>query len=142
MTHGSLSAVMSVSTLASAVQLLAEGVRVARGQPALSALVSAITLAVCSLTLGTTGQTISAERAVLVRMDEGGTRTVIVVDQTGTAGIPTAAVERIEHLSGVSWALGIRRTIDVHTGSVPNGQRVPTRVVHDNSPDLDAPRSV
>ncbi|UER54408.1 hypothetical protein HJG43_07510 [Kineosporiaceae bacterium SCSIO 59966] len=128
------------SSLRHRAAVLIEGVRVARSQPGLSVLLAVISLAVCLLTLGTTGQSISAERAVLARIDEGGTRTITVVDRTGSANISTAAVDRIAALSGVRWALGIGRTIDAHTVTVPNGPPVPARPVYGSSPALRSPQ--
>jgi putative ABC transport system permease protein len=66
-----------------------------------------IVAAVCGVILSTTGQTIQAEQAVLARIDDAGTRSIVVSDTEGRAQITPDAVTRIAGLSGVEWVIGL-----------------------------------
>ncbi len=116
--------------------IAAEGFRAAKAQRGLSLVLAAIAAAVGLLTLATTGQSVSAERAVLSRIDAGGTRTIVVVDRDGQAGIDTSAVDRINQLNAVEWAVGLGRTVDSWISNVPYGSPAPTRVVYGQAPEL------
>src|SRR5690606_36273036 len=81
-------------------------------------------------------RTVAAERAVLSRIDEAGTRTVVVEDTQGRAGFDPDVVERIAALDGVSWAVGFGPASDVRPAGVAGAQPVAIRTLHGVLPDV------
>lgn len=114
--------------------LAAEAVRMALARPVSATVTGLIVAAVCAVILSTTGQSVQAERQVLARIDDAGTRSVVIADTTGTAGIHAAAVDRIGRLSGVEWALGLGRAVDVHAAGIPDGRPAAVRTVYGTLP--------
>jgi putative ABC transport system permease protein len=93
--------------------------------------------AVVAVILGTTGQTVRAEQDVLARIDEAGTRTIVAVDDQGSANIPVSAVDRIAELSDVEWVIGFGFAIDGRNSRLGRGGTpVATRVVWGELPDV------
>lgn len=118
------------------MRMLAEAGRVARSQPVSSLVTLLIVGAVCGVILSTTGQTVQAERAVLARIDEAGTRSIVVADLDGRAGLHPDAVRRIEALSGVEWVVGLGPASDVRAAGVAGGQPAAARVVFGEIPPV------
>lgn len=118
------------------MRLLAEAARVARAQPVSSTVTILIVGAVCAVILSTTGQTVQAERAVLARIDEAGTRSIVVTDLDGRAGLRPDAVRRIEALSGVEWVLGLGPASDVRAAGVLGGEPAAARKVYGEIPTV------
>jgi putative ABC transport system permease protein len=85
------------------VKLVIEAIRSASAQPVSSIVTALIVGGVCAAILSTTGQTVQAERSVLGQIDAAGTRSVIIADTQGNAGITADAIDRIGRLSGVEW---------------------------------------
>lgn len=103
--------------------------------PVRSVITGLIVAAVCGVALATTGQTVQAEAQVLSRIDEVGTRLVVLTDVDGQAGILSRSVERVSHLSDVEWVVGVGYASDVSVVGLPAGNRVPMRSVHGTLPD-------
>src|SRR5690606_41476724 len=85
-------------------------------------------------------RTVAAERAVLSRIDEAGTRTVVVEDTQGRAGFDPDVVERIAALDGVSWAVGFGPASDVRPAGVAGAQPVAVRTLHGVLPGVGQAR--
>lgn len=119
------------------MRLLAEAWRVAWAQRVTSLVTAAIATGVTTVILATTGQTVRAEEAVLAQIDDAGTRTIVVSDTDGTAGITADAVDRIEALAGVEWVIGLGGAVDGrNTAARFAGARVPYRALHGDLPTL------
>lgn len=116
------------------MKLVAEAVRSAISQPVASTVTALVIAGVCAAILATTGQTVRAEQNVLARIDEAGTRSIIITDTDGTAGIDSTAVDRIRRLSGVEWAIGLGPASDVSTAANPEGNPAAIRTLHGPTP--------
>jgi len=116
------------------MRLLAEAGRVARSQPVSSTITLIIVGAVVGVILATTGQTVQAENAVLSRIDEAGTRSIVVSDTEGRAGLDPGVVDRIGGLSGVEWVVGLGPAADVRAVGLPGGEAVAVRVLYGTLP--------
>jgi len=103
-------------------------------RPVSSVITGLIVAGVCGVILSTTGQSVQAERQVLGRIDEAGTRSVVVTDTKGSAGIRPAAVDRISRLSGVEWVVGFGPATDVHAAGIPGGNPAAVRAVYGTLP--------
>jgi len=114
--------------------LIAEAIRMAVARPVSSTITGLIVAGVCGVILSTTGQSVQAERQVLGRIDDAGTRSVVVTDTNGSAGIRPAAVDRISHLSGVEWVVGFGSAADVHAAGIPGGNPAAVRAVYGTLP--------
>lgn len=115
------------------MKLVAEAVRSALSQPVASAVVALIIGGVCAAILSTTGQTVAAEQEVLARIDEAGTRSIVITD-TGGSGIASDAVARIERIAGVEWTIGLGPATDVRTVGNPGGPPAAVRQLYGNLP--------
>ncbi len=116
------------------MRLLAEAVRAARSQPVASTVTVLIVAAICGVILSTTGQAVQAENAVLSRIDDAGTRSIVVTDTEGRAGLEPDAVRRIEALSGVEWVIGLGPASDVRAVGVDGGEPVAMRIMYGSIP--------
>lgn len=108
----------------------------ARSQPVATAVTATIAACVVGVIVSTTGQTVAIERDVLSRIDEAGVRTIIVEDTSGAAGIPPAAVERINALTGIDWAVGFGIASDVRVAGLEGGTAVPIRGLYGSLPPM------
>lgn len=116
------------------MKLIGEALRSAISQPVASTVTALIIAGVCAAILATTGQTVRAEQAVLARIDEAGTRSIVITDTDGTAGIDSTAVDRIRRLSGVEWAIGLGPASDVTAAANPEGNPAAIRTLHGPTP--------
>ncbi len=116
------------------VGLMVEAIRMGAARPVSSTVTGLIVAGVCAVILSTTGQSVQAERQVLGRIDEAGTRSVIVTDTNGSAGIRPGAVDRISRLSGVEWVVGFGPATDVHAAGIPGGKPAAVRAVYGTLP--------
>lgn len=117
--------------------LLAEARRVAASQPILSLAVALISAGVVLVTLSTTGQTVGAERAVLARFDDAGTRAIQVLDNRASPELDESVLAAISRLDAVAWAIGLGPIEDVRPVGLDGAEAVPARRVVGSSPDLD-----
>ena len=99
----------------------------ARAQPVPTAVTAVIVGAVCAVIMATTGQTVAIERDVLGRIDDAGTRTIVIEDSQGRAELDPGAVARIEALTGVEWAVGFGAARDVRPVGLDGAPAVPIR---------------
>ena len=110
------------------IGLLSESSRIAASSPVASVVALLIVASVSGLILATTGQTVSAEQEVLSRIDDAGTRLILVTDVRGDAGLNGASVERIAALSNVEWVVGFGFSHDARNSNIGAGaQPVPAR---------------
>lgn len=116
--------------------LLAEGGRVAVSQPVLAIAVALICAGVVLTTLATSGRTVGAERAVLARIDDAGTRAIAVIDDRPTPGLNSELLDAIRRLDAVAWAIGLGPIEDVRPVGLSGGTAVPARTVSGISPEL------
>lgn len=99
----------------------------ALAQPVATAVTAVIVAAACGVIVSTTGQTVAIERDVLGRIDDAGTRTIVVEDTEGRADLDQGAVGRIKALAGVEWVVGFGITGDVRPAGLGGGAAVPIR---------------
>lgn len=116
--------------------LLREGAAIARSQLVASIVTALIVAAVCGVVLGTTGQAAAAEARVIANIDRAGTRTLVVSDSNGQAGILPASVPAIRRLDGLGWVLGLGPVVDVRNAALGEAaEPVPSRVFYGPLPD-------
>lgn len=107
--------------------LSAEALRGALSAPVTSIVTAIIVAAVCGVIVSTTGQTVAIERDVLSRIDDAGTRTIVVQDTEGRVELEPDAVDRVASLAGVEWAIGFGPTSDVRPAGLEGAPAVPIR---------------
>ncbi len=112
------------------MKLLGEAARSAVAQPVASAVIALLVAGACGAILATTGQTVRAEQDVLARIDDAGTRSIVISDINGTAGLTSAAVDRLNNLEGVEWAIGLGPARDVRTVGNPGGSPAAIRSIY------------
>lgn len=118
------------------VALIGEAWRIAWSQPVPTLITGAIVAGTCAVILSTTGQTVQAEQQVLAQIDAAGTRSIVIQDTQGTAGITPAAVDRIARLSGVEWVIGLGPAFDVRPAAVPGGRPAAVRRLYGTLPTV------
>jgi putative ABC transport system permease protein len=116
------------------VALIGEAWRIAWSQPVPTLITGAIVAGTCAVILATTGQTVQAEQQVLAQIDAAGTRSIVIQDTQGSAGITAAAVDRIARLSGVEWVIGLGPAFDVRPAAVPGGRPAAVRRLYGTLP--------
>lgn len=117
--------------------LIGEALRVAWSQPATTIVTLLLTGAVAGVILGTTGQTVQAEQQVLARIDDAGTRSIIITDTEGRAGLTPAAIGRIGALSGVEWVVGFGPATDSRNAALGRaGRPAAVRTLYGGLPDV------
>lgn len=117
--------------------LLREGVAMARSQPVATVLVALVGAAVCATVLATTGQSAAAEREVLSRIDDAGTRAIVVTDQEGRAQLGPDVVDRLAALSAVDWVVGLGSVLDTRNSAVGDGaDLLPVRTLYGDVPPV------
>lgn len=116
------------------MKVLAEAARVAVAQPVASVVTALIVAGVCAAILSTTGQTVQAEQQVLSQIDAAGTRSIVIADTQGQAGIGPDAVDRISRLTGVEWVIGLGPATDLRPAVNPRGNPAAIRVLFGDPP--------
>lgn len=102
-----------------AVLLLArELIAVTRAQRAASLVTAVVGAAVCLLVLATTGQTATTEASVLATVDQAGSRTLVVQDPEGAAGLMAHGLDAVARLDGVDWILALGPAYDVRAAAL------------------------
>jgi len=116
--------------------LIGEASRVSVSQPVASIMTGLIVAVVCGVILSTTGQTVQAEEQVLARIDDAGTRAIVITDEQGNAEISATAVERIAGLSHVEWVLGLSSATDIRNAAIGAGGSPATlRILYGTPPE-------
>lgn len=110
-----------------AAELFGEAIRAAISQPVASLITALIVASVCGVIVSTTGQTVAIERDVLSRIDDAGTRTIVVEDVDGQADLGDGVVDRINALPDVDWAIGLGIASDVRPKGLEGASAVPIR---------------
>lgn len=72
---------------------------------------------------------------MLGRIDDAGTRTIVVEDTEGRADLAVDVVHRIEALVGVQWAVGFGPTRDVRAAGLNGAAPVPVRALFGELPE-------
>ncbi|MFC5999425.1 FtsX-like permease family protein [Quadrisphaera sp. GCM10027208] len=121
------------------VRLLGAAARIATSQRVLSLAIGLISAGVVVTTLATAGRVVSAERAVLERIDDADVTVIQVVDDEGGAGLDAVTVRRLESMSTVAWVVGLGPVEDVRPSGLPGAEPVPARYVVGSSPALRLP---
>lgn len=116
------------------MKLIFEAARTIRAQPVASVVTGLIVAGVCIAILSTTGQTVRAERQVLSRIDAAGTRSIVILDSKGTAGMTPDVVDRLARVSGVQWVIGLGPATDVRAAGNPGGNPAAVRELHGEIP--------
>lgn len=116
------------------MRLAAEAARSAFAQPVAATVSGLIIAGVCAVILSTTGQTVRAEQQVLSRIDDAGTRSIVISDAVGDAGIMPTAVDRISRTTGVEWVVGFGAAIDARAAGIPAGNPAAIRSIHGDYP--------
>lgn len=112
----------------------AESLRVAWSQPVATVVTATIVAAVCGVIVSTTGQTVAIERDVLSRIDDAGTRTIVVEDMQGRGQLRPEVIDRLKAVSHVEWVVAFGLTTDVRPASLPGADGVPIRPVFGGLP--------
>jgi putative ABC transport system permease protein len=102
-------------------RLAPESARIASTTRVVSGLVLILAIIVPSLVLATAGSSIESQAAIIGRIDESGTTVMTLVGTGPAAVIPASAVDRIAHLSGVAWVVGLGPVFDVRTRGTAGG---------------------
>lgn len=106
----------------------------ARAQPVVSALVAIVIGSACAAVLATTAGAAAQEASVISKIDEVGTRSILVADRSGSSFTP-GVIGRIEALPDVEWALGFGRAFDVRNHVLKEGgDPIPSRIVVGRAP--------
>lgn len=84
-------------------------------------MVAALCASMCATTLVTVGRTASAEAQVLARLDEAGSRELVVGDRQSAGLLTPGVVRSIDSLSTVERAVGVVSPLDVRSGVVGAG---------------------
>lgn len=113
------------------MKVVVEGFRSAVTQPVSSAIVMLIIAAACATVLATTGRSVSAEAQVLAQIDRAGTRSIVVTSDTG---IDPTALERVQRLSGIEWAIGVGRAADTRNSGNPGSNPAAVRALFGDAP--------
>ena len=117
--------------------LLGEGVAMARTQPIVTVVTGLVVAAVCAVILATVGQSAAAEAGVLATIDDAGTRTIVVSDPSGQAGLRADSMAAVGGLGDVAWAIGLSPVVDVrNAGLGAAGRPVPARLLYGTLPDV------
>lgn len=119
---------------------LAEAQRVAVSQPMLSGAVAVVCAGVVVATLATSGRTVGAERAVLARIDDAGTRTISVIDDRAAPGLNESILAAIERFDATAWVIGLGPIQDVRPAGLAGSEPVPARLIAGTSPYLTVGR--
>lgn len=106
--------------------LLRESIAAARAQWILTGITALVVAIMCTAVLLTAGRTVGAQEAVLDRLDQAGSRTVVVRLEAG-AGVDSQSLRRVSALDGVQWIGGFGRAFDVTSIASSSGVRVPVR---------------
>lgn len=102
-------------------QLILEAIAAVKAQRVSSFLVAMLAGVMCLATILTVGRAVSAEREVAARLDEAGSRVLVVRDTKQSGLIPPSVVQATSALSVVERAAGLTIPIDVTNGIVGVG---------------------
>ncbi len=98
--------------------LLREVVAVTLAQRASSLVTAVVGAAVCVLVFATTGQTAATEANVLDKVDRAGSRTLVIEDPEGAAGLMAHGLDAVVDLDGVEWILALGPAYDVRAAAL------------------------
>ncbi|HEU5224060.1 MAG TPA: FtsX-like permease family protein [Candidatus Lumbricidophila sp.] len=114
--------------------LVIEALASSRAQPVASLVATLIVAGMCAAVFLTTGRTVGAEQAVLSRIDDEGTRAIVVRADAG-AGLDASVVTRIQNIEGIEWAGAFGFPRDVTNSAIgPGGEKVALRPLWTSAP--------
>lgn len=112
------------------VELLREAVAASRAQRVPTALVALLAGAMCLTTILTVGRTAAAETAVATRLDEAGSRHLVVRDARDAGFLTASMIKAVSSIATVERAVGLGGAFDVTNLAVGvGGTRVPARQI-------------
>ncbi len=83
------------------------------------------------------GQGIADERQVLASIDDADTTTIVIRDVDGNADLTSEAVNRINALSHVRWAIGLGPALDAANARIGSAPDTPVKLVVGTAPPLE-----
>lgn len=111
-------------------ELAAEAWASARAQKVPTILVAVLVAAMCATTLLTVGRAAAAQEQVAARLDDAGSRRLVVTDARNQDFLTAAVVDQAAGLSNVERAIGLAAPVDTINGTIgPGGARVATWLV-------------
>lgn len=111
--------------------LVCEGVATARTQPVASAVAVLILATVCTVVFATTGQAAASERRVIQRLDATGSRTLVISDPSGSAGLTADRLDAVVELDAVAWAVALGEPRDMaNTALGPGAPPIAVRPIY------------
>ncbi len=111
-------------------ELLAEAWASARAQRVPTILVAALVAAMCATTLLTVGRAAAAQGDIAARLDDAGSRHLVVTDVHQRGFLTAPVVDQVAGLSSVERAVGLASAVDTTNVAVGiGGTRVPTWLV-------------
>jgi putative ABC transport system permease protein len=84
-------------------------------------MVAALCAGMCAATLATVGRTAGTEADVLARLEQAGSRQLVVIDRVAGGWLTDTVVASVAALSCVERAVGLTPAADVRSGSLPGG---------------------
>lgn len=82
----------------------------------------------------TTGQAVAGQQRTLERINSPQGRLITITDAAGSAGLSPRSVATVGSLTGVDWVFGVSAAVDMTNANVPDGERVPARLVYGELP--------
>lgn len=119
-----------------------EALASARSQKTSTALIFLIIAGMCLAVFLTSGRTAAAEEAVLSRIDDQTTRTIILRATGEDSGLDTRLLASLSRISGVEAVIGFGPTEDVSNAAIPGGNKVAARALYTAEPIAGFPETV
>lgn len=105
------------------ISILRESVSSARGQRVASAVVALIVASMCVTTLLTVGRTVAAEAQIQQRLEQAGSRRIVIDDVAHQGFISAAVVNVLGSYSSVDHAIGVSGPVEAVNHGVGRGGR-------------------
>jgi putative ABC transport system permease protein len=122
--------------------VLREALATSRSQPVISAISFVLMAAMVTAVMLTTGKAVGSQEAVLSSVDAVTSRSIVVRAEP-SAGLNAAALDRIDMIDGVSWAVGFGPATDASNVRIAGGPKVPVRLAYASSfASLGIPRTI
>ena len=116
-----------------------EAIASARSQKTATALIAVIIAGMCLAVFLTSGRTAAAEEAVLSRIDDQTTRTIVLRATGEESGLDTRLLSPLSALANVEAVVGFGPTEDVTNAAIPGGNKVAARRVYTADPMAGLP---
>ena len=113
-----------------------EAIASARSQKTATALIFVIIAGMCAAVFLTSGRTAAAEEAVLSRIDDQTTRTIILRAAGEDSGLDTSLLSPLNALDNVEAVIGFGPAEDVANAAIPGGNQVAARGLYTADPSF------